>query len=91
MTMLQRSPTSQPASLVFTKTEIHLLEVFVKEKAARKSAATDLSAYIIKLACLGGYLNRAGDRPPGNKVIWRGLAKLNDIQLGFDLAPKSCG
>ena len=91
MTMLQRSATSQPASLVFTKTEIRLLDHFVKEKVTRRSAARDLSNYIIKLACLGGYLNRAKDRPPGNKVIWRGLAKLNDIQLGFDFGPKSCG
>ena len=89
--MLQRSATSQPASLVFTKTEIQLLDHFLKAKLTRRSAATDLSGYIIKLACLGGYLNRAGDRPPGNKVIWRGLAKLNDIQLGFDFGPKCCG
>lgn len=91
MTMLQRSATSQPASVVFAKTETHLLDHFVKEKVARRPAARDLSSYIIKLARLGGYLNRAGDLPPGNKVIWRGMAKLNDIQLGFDFGPKSCG
>ena len=82
MTMLQRSATSQPASRVFTKTEIHLMDHLVKENVAGRRPVPNLSSYIIKLACLGGYLNRAGDRPPGNKVIWRGLAKLNDIQLG---------
>jgi hypothetical protein len=41
---------------------------------------------IVKLARLGGYLARAGDPPPGNKVIWRGLCRLTDIQIGFDAA-----
>lgn len=36
------------------------------------------------------YLARANDSPPGNTVIWRGLRRLTDIQLGFELA-KNCG
>ncbi len=40
---------------------------------------------------LGGYLARATDPPPGNMVIWRGLSRLNDIQLGFALAAKLMG
>jgi len=42
--------------------------------------------YIVKLARLGGYLARAGDPPPGNKVMWRGLCRLTDIQVGFEAA-----
>jgi len=38
---------------------------------------------VIKLARLGGYLARAHDRPPGNTVIWRGLSRLTDIELGI--------
>jgi chemotaxis response regulator CheB len=30
-----------------------------------------------EIARLGGYLARANDGPPGNKVIWRGLSHLN--------------
>jgi hypothetical protein len=32
-----------------------------------------------------------GDPPPGNIVMWRGLARLIDIQLGFNLAMKIVG
>lgn len=32
---------------------------------------------------MGGYLARAHDRPPGNAVIWRGLSRLVDIELGI--------
>ena len=44
-----------------------------------------LAFYITKLARLGGYLARASDPPPGIVVIWRGLARLTDIELGAEL------
>ena len=39
-----------------------------------------------RLARLGGYLDRTRDSPPGNMVLWRGMARLTDIHLGFTLA-----
>jgi hypothetical protein len=32
---------------------------------------------------LGGYLARTHDPPPGNTVMWRGLTRLTDIELGY--------
>ena len=43
-----------------------------------------------RLARLGGYLNRRHDGPPGHTVLWRGMTRLADIQLGYDL-DHSCG
>lgn len=43
--------------------------------------------YLTKLARLGGYLARAADPPPGNVVIWRGLSRLTDIELGAEIGP----
>ena len=40
---------------------------------------------LIKIARLGGYLDRAKDPPPGNIVMWRGLSRLTDIALGATL------
>jgi hypothetical protein len=51
-----------------------------------ESGQKTLSSYITKLARLGGYLARAADPPPGNTVMWRGLARLTDIEIGFELA-----
>ncbi|MBC8753011.1 hypothetical protein, partial [Paraburkholderia podalyriae] len=42
-------------------------------------------------ARLGGYLARANDAPPGNTVMWRGMQRLTDIQLGYELARNGCG
>jgi hypothetical protein len=35
------------------------------------------------LETVGGYLARAHDPPPGNTVIWRGITRLTDIELGI--------
>jgi hypothetical protein len=48
--------------------------------AARRSAIKTISRYLIKIARLGGYLARANDGAPGNKVIWRGLSRLISIE-----------
>ena len=44
-----------------------------------------------QLARLGGYLNRAGDGPPENTVIWRGLSHFTDIELGYLLGVQHVG
>ncbi|MDQ3564541.1 MAG: hypothetical protein M3436_10495 [Pseudomonadota bacterium] len=33
----------------------------------------------------GGHLGRTGDGPPGTEVLWRGMARLADIELAYDL------
>jgi hypothetical protein len=42
-------------------------------------------------ATSAGLVKCRGDPPPGNIVMWRGLARLIDIQLGFNLAMKIVG
>lgn len=89
MTMINRVAPGISAALVFTSTEISLLDKLVanKDKLHRKS----ISKYLTKLAMLGGYLARSNDPPPGNMVIWRGASRLTDIVLGFNLASDNCG
>jgi transposase-like protein len=86
MTMLNRSPSAVTPQNVFSKTECQLLDHLVPDRERDSGVTKTLSSYIIKLARLGGYLARAGDPPPGNKVMWRGICRLTDIQLGFDAA-----
>ena len=90
--MMNRAvPTASP-SLAFTAREIHLLNRLVKEKKGpQRLQGLRLSAYLIKLARLGGYLARAGDSPPGNRVIWRGMSRLTDIELGFAIGVELVG
>ena len=83
MTMINRFCKNATSEIAFTNTEINILDNIIKINKVKNKF---LSTYLLKLAKLGGYLGRASDAPPGNTVMWRGLSRLTDIQLGFDLA-----
>jgi hypothetical protein len=87
LTEINRSVPDAPPEVAFTATEITLLDQLVKD-TARTANAPPLSHSLIKLAQLGGYLARASDPSPGNKVIWRGMHRLIDIELGYWLGRK---
>jgi Transposase DDE domain len=86
MTMLDRSDSGMSAGHVFSKTERQLLDHLVPDRPVDRAVKRPLSFYITKLARLGGYLARADDPPPGYKLMWRGLSRLTDIELGFNAA-----
>jgi Transposase DNA-binding len=92
VTMINRSASKANPRLAITAQEIALLDRLVPDKGSSSPCAT-LSAYLIKVARLGGYMARTRDPPPGTVVIWRGLARLTDIALGATLAwtSPSCG
>lgn len=90
MTMLARVAPQAPPTVALNEMELRLLDHMVKD-AGRKSRNKTLGRYLMKIARLGGYLARASDPPPGNMVMWRGLSRLTDIQLGAAIAAQNCG
>jgi hypothetical protein len=86
LTMLNRTAPDAPPDIALTQTEIDLLDELVGDAGNRRCSPGTLSLYLTKLARLGGYLARASDPPPGIVVIWRGLARLTDIELGAEIA-----
>jgi Transposase DNA-binding len=91
MTMLNRSDPNASPDLILTKDEIVLLDQLGREKKQMLSGRKPLSHYLIKIARLGGYLARASDPPPGNTVVWRGLSRFTDIELGAVIGAKFVG
>jgi len=91
LTMLHRAEPDLSPAVALSPTEICLLDKLVKVRPGAALKKATISDYIIKIARLGGYLARASDPPPGNMVMWRGMAKLNDIHLGFSMAAKLVG
>jgi Transposase DNA-binding len=81
MTMINRANPDARPSLALTTNEMRLLDHLVPDKSEAPNRHS-VSRYIIKVARLGGYLARAHDPAPGNIVMWRGLARLSDIELG---------
>lgn len=82
MTMMRRIAPSGSAALALTRTEMAILDRLVPDKGGVPTGGWTLSTYLTKVARLGGYLARGKDLPPGNAVMWRGLSRLTDIELG---------
>jgi hypothetical protein len=91
MTMLNRSSPNAVPQMALTDPEIRLLDHLVKHRGGDCSRRSTLSHYVVKIARLGGYLARANDPPPGSTVIWRGLSRLNDIELGAAIEATTMG
>ena len=72
-----------PADMVLTPLEIRILAAV--DGLAEDAPARPLGEQLRSIARLGGYLDRKNDGPPGNMVMWRGLNRLHDIQLGVEL------
>ena len=87
--MITRSAPDADPSLVFTGSEIELLDSLTKN--VRRQKKRSIGDFLLRIAKLGGYLARASDPPPGNTVIWRGMSRLTDIQFGFSLRGNICG
>jgi hypothetical protein len=83
LTMVHRTNTSMPANKVFTSTEIKILDHISADPPPRDKT---ISRYLAIVAKLGGYLAHKNDGPPGNMVLWRGLARLTDVHLGYNVS-----
>jgi hypothetical protein len=78
-------PDAEPG-VALTTLEITTLDRLVPDRKSNPSGIRDLACYVRKIARLGGWLARAGDPPPGDIVLWRGIVRLTDIVLGATLA-----
>lgn len=83
LTMINREVKDIPAEIVLSEVETKLLDKLVPDNSPKKTSS--LQNYLIKIAKLGGYLARASDPPPGNTVVWRGIKRLLEAQIGFEL------
>jgi hypothetical protein len=92
LTMINRAAPNAKASLALTALEIELLQrLFPTPDARQRTRPPPLQSCLLQLARLGGYLNRRGDAPPGNTVMWRGMARLTDIEIGFQMGAQLVG
>src|SRR5665213_2494046 len=83
LTMINRSTQKAKACIAFTPLEINILNRLAPQTPPAITRSPSLKSCLTQLARLGGYLNRTGDGPPGNLVMWRGMSRLTDIGLGF--------
>jgi hypothetical protein len=89
--MMNRTAPDASPVLAFTPLEIRLLDHLAKNRDTRSPQTKSISTYLNRIARLGGYLAHAGDAAPGNAVIWKGLSRLTDIELGFVMGAELVG
>ena len=88
--MLNRTSRHASPDEAFTELDQYLLDELMPNQTSEKREA-GLGHYIVKLARLGGYLARSHDPPPGKTVVWRGLTRLTDIELGIMIGVQLVG
>jgi hypothetical protein len=92
LTYAARQDDDPPCTVAFTDLEWRAAYAARHRNQPLPSTPPSLREVIVWTASLGGYLNRRGDRPPGVKVLWRGLMRLHDIILGaLLLSPQLVG
>jgi hypothetical protein len=91
MTMMNRVAPTAPPGVALTAVETHVLDLLLQDRPRGQRHPAVLSSYLTKIARLGGYLARAKDPPPGNAVMWRGMSRLTDIELGFVMGAQFVG
>jgi len=90
MTMMNRVAPMAAPTLALTALDMQVLDLLIHDTAPGRRRRT-LTSYLTKIARLGGYLARAKDPPPGNAVMWRGVSRLTDIELGFVMGAQLVG
>ena len=87
LTMLGRQTPKVESELFFNEQEIEVLKLIKYEKdyASNKDKGLSLSAAILIIAILGGFIKGKG-REPGVEVMWRGIRRMGDIAIGVCLA-----
>jgi Transposase DNA-binding/Transposase DDE domain len=92
MVHIKRANPKAPAEVVLTQSEIGTLRSLkrFKEKLLASGPFTVKQA-VIAIACLGGYLNRRNDPPPGPTVLWRGWQRLSSMAELYKSVVPGCG
>lgn len=77
MVHIRRADPNAPAEVVLVKTEIGALCSLKRfNEVLPPAKKLTVRQAVTAIACLGGYLNRKNDPPPGPIVLWRGWQRL---------------
>jgi hypothetical protein len=86
LTYLARVAPEQPCTVALSPAEWQVLYRTRYPTADLPTQPPPLGPAVRWIARLGGFLDRAGDGDPGLKVLWRGLRRLEDLTMGWQLA-----
>ena len=74
-----------PCTVYFTDSEWKALTTFSTKNKTPPPTPPTLNEAVRLLAKLGGHLGRESDGHPGTEVLWRGMARMADIEAAYIL------
>ena len=86
LTYLARTDPDQPCTVALTTAEWQVLLALTQPPLPLPARPPPLGQAVRAIARLGGFLGRADDGAPGVTVLWRGLRRLEDLALGWQVA-----
>ncbi|MFO7694839.1 MAG: IS4 family transposase [Vicinamibacterales bacterium] len=85
LTMLGKETPDVPCTVYFADAEWKALATFTARAKEPPKAPPTLHEAVGMIGALGGHLGRAGDEEPGAEVLWRGMARLADLAVAYEL------
>ena len=85
LTRLSRVTPEEPCTKLLTESEWKMLYAFIHKSKKLPSTPPSIGQATIWIAQMGGYLNRKRDPPPGVTVIWRGMQRLSDMTITWEI------
>jgi hypothetical protein len=85
LTALGEQTPEVPCTIYFTDSEWKALCTFVRRTKTPPKLPPSLNEAVRLLGQLGGHLGRNGDGHPGTEVLWRGMTRLADIGLAYEI------
>jgi transposase-like protein/transposase Tn5 family protein len=84
-TLLARAAPDLPCTVLLAVNEWRALYCAIHKTPTPPATPPTLRQAVRWIARLGGFLGRASDGEPGAQVLWRGLQRLADLALMFDV------
>jgi hypothetical protein len=85
LTMQGRETPTAPCTVLLEVSEWQALYVFTFKTRKLPTATPTLGEVVLWIAQLGGYTDRRKPAHPGTTVIWRGLSRLSDIAVAWQM------
>jgi Transposase Tn5 dimerisation domain len=88
---IQRANPGASAEVALTQAEIGVLRSLKRFSGRFTPTSMTVRQAVIAIACLGGYLNRKNDPPPGPTAVWRGWQRLASMSELYESLVTGCG
>jgi hypothetical protein len=83
LTFLGQETPEVACTVYFTDSEWKALTTFANQVKHPPPTPPTLNEAVRLLGSLGGHLGRTGDGSPGTEVLWRGMARLADVESAY--------